>query len=92
MATTTPSKPTKPIDQPGDVLEKLPPLPRTFVVRYEDGNEREITCEKYEVTDEGFLRFLDRTGRSIAHFRRWASVETKFHDTEHPERGSDVSQ
>jgi hypothetical protein len=81
---------TKPIRQPGDVLEKLPPLPRTFVVRYEDGHEREITMQDYHVDDQLLLNFVDGMGKIRATFRKWASVESKLHDDEHPERGSDV--
>ena len=91
MPTTKQPPDTKPIDQPGDRIGDLN-LPRTFVVRYEDGHEREITGQDYQVTPSPpcLLEFVDRTGKVRATFRKWASVESKLHDKEHPERGSDV--
>jgi hypothetical protein len=87
---TTPPT-TKPDHKPGERIGTvLDAMPRTFVVRYEDGHEREITAADYQTVD-GLLEFLDRDGEVRATFRKWASVETKYHDEEHPERGSDVA-
>jgi hypothetical protein len=91
---TTPS--TKPDTKPGERVGRvLSSIPRTYVVRYEDGHEREITGSGYQVvsnTDspDVLLEFLDHEGRIRATFRKWASVVSKLHDEEHPERGSDV--
>jgi len=86
---TTPS--TKPDTKPGErVGQVLSRVPRTYVVRYEDGHEREITGAGYQVAGE-LLEFLDHDNQVRATFRKWASVVSKLHDSEHPERGSDVA-
>jgi hypothetical protein len=82
---------TKPDHKPGERLgDVVRAVPRTYVVRYEDGHEREITAAGYQVVD-GLLEFLDHDDQVRASFRTWASVTSKLHDEEHPERGSDVA-
>jgi hypothetical protein len=92
---TTPS--TKPDDPAGARLGTVVnAIPRTYVVRYSDGHEREITSAGYQIVaapsgTTDLLEFIDHDADVIATFRGWDSVESKYHDQEHPERGSDVA-
>jgi hypothetical protein len=90
MPNKTDNPSTKPIERPGDRLGALE-VPRTYVVRYDDGNECEITGDAYHIDEAKVLHFTDRQDEIRASFRTWASVKSKLHDEEHPERGSDVA-